>query len=65
MVSFLDGAVGSKKEALTRETLKATIADGADRRVRPVFMTAATILTLLLIPAIYSLFRGWEIRREG
>jgi len=43
MVSFLDEAVGSKKEALTRETLKATIADGAAKRVRPVFMTAATI----------------------
>jgi len=28
-------------------------------------MISATILTLLLIPAIYSLFRGWGLRNES
>jgi len=99
MVSFLDEALSSKKEGLTRESLKTAIAEGAVKRVRPVIMTAATtfiglipilwstgtgadvmkriaapmvggmisatILTLLLIPAIYSLFRGWEMQGKG
>jgi len=93
---FLSEALASKKEVLTRENLQSIIAGDAAKRVRPVFMTAATtfiglipilwstdtgadvmkriaapmvggmisatILTLLLIPAIYSLFRGWEMR---
>ncbi len=98
MVSFLDEALASKKEGLTREILKTAIIDGAAKRVRPVIMTAATtfiglipilwstgtgadvmkriaapmvggmisatILTLLLIPAVYGLFRQWEMRGQ-
>jgi len=94
MVSFLDEAVGSKKEKLTKADLKTVITEGASKRVRPVMMTAATtfiglipilwstgtgadvmkriaapmvggmisatVLTLLLIPVVYSLFRSWE-----
>ncbi|VAX29352.1 Cobalt-zinc-cadmium resistance protein CzcA; Cation efflux system protein CusA [hydrothermal vent metagenome] len=97
MVTFLDEALASKKEKLTKETLLSTIAEGAAKRVRPVMMTAATtfigllpilwstgtgadvmkriaapmvggmisatVLTLFLIPVIYALFRGWELRR--
>jgi Cu(I)/Ag(I) efflux system membrane protein CusA/SilA len=28
-------------------------------------MVSSTILTLIVIPAIYALIKGWEIKRKG
>jgi len=52
MVFFLNEALASEKEALTRKNLKTAIPEGTAKRVGPVMMTATTFIGL--IPILWS-----------
>jgi Cu(I)/Ag(I) efflux system membrane protein CusA/SilA len=78
MLIYLDQAleaIKARQEAvnaqLTLVDIRAAVMEGAVERVRPKMMTVVAIMagllpimwTLLVIPAIYALVKGWGLRR--